>query len=363
MKRRIFGLDLLRAIAIFSVLLSHSRFLLTPYWKRFEVLRLGGFLGVELFFVLSGFLIGKILIEILKHEKKIDLRQLKHFWIRRWFRTLPNYYLFFLINLCMVKSGRALESTNPIPFLFFSQNLAWAPPDFFPISWSLSIEEWFYFSFPLALTLVVITLRKRGVAFLLTALVFILLPTALRLFYVIDSDPVWREVRQVVVYRIDTIMFGVLMSFIKAHSTTIWVQYQMPAFGIGALLVLSASVIFLVSDLNYGIFVRTGLFTITSLGFALLLPVADGLRPDPSIVSRIISKVAIWSYSMYLAHTLVIESMGNVAAKLHRPNLVRVNFIVDVLAFLISYAVCIYVSSMVYRYFEKPITNLREHLT
>ena len=75
---RIFGLDVIRSISIFLVLLSHTFAI-----QIFEF----GILGVEIFFVLSGFLIGQILIR--NFDSGISLSKITDFWKRRWFRTLP----------------------------------------------------------------------------------------------------------------------------------------------------------------------------------------------------------------------------------------------------------------------------------
>jgi peptidoglycan/LPS O-acetylase OafA/YrhL len=98
--KRLFGLDLVRALAIILVLLSHSRNLLISFYPGLDFLKAGGFFGVELFFVLSGFLIGGILIKDI--QAGFDFGILKNFWKRRWLRTLPNYYLFLIINFLAV---------------------------------------------------------------------------------------------------------------------------------------------------------------------------------------------------------------------------------------------------------------------
>ena len=90
---RVFGLDFLRAIAISLVLISHISLLLFPTSDNFflKIIRIFGAVGVDLFFVLSGFLIGGIL---LKHIdlNKTNFKDLLIFWKWRWFRTVvsPN---------------------------------------------------------------------------------------------------------------------------------------------------------------------------------------------------------------------------------------------------------------------------------
>ena len=139
-----YGLDAFRAIAILIVVRGHGGLVSGDLFSGFPSIPLID--GVELFFVLSGFLIGSILIKTLESEKKLNLSSLVNFWKRRWFRTLPNYYLILFINFLLVKyeyiNGDIQRFTYK--FLFFLQNFSEGFVDFFWESWSLSIEEWFY---------------------------------------------------------------------------------------------------------------------------------------------------------------------------------------------------------------------------
>lgn len=77
----------MRAIAITMVITAHSLFLFKDYDNSlFDILHVFGFLGVEIFFVLSGFLIGGILFRLFT-SNEVSFYDIKHFWIRRWFRT------------------------------------------------------------------------------------------------------------------------------------------------------------------------------------------------------------------------------------------------------------------------------------
>src|SRR5258708_1726234 len=93
--KRIYGLDILRAIAILLVLYSHSIPFLSGIFSS-KLLSLPIIDGVSIFFVLSGFLIGGILIKIIEKEG-VSKVGLLNFWIRRWMRTLPLYY--FVLTL------------------------------------------------------------------------------------------------------------------------------------------------------------------------------------------------------------------------------------------------------------------------
>ena len=142
-KNRIFGLDLLRAIAILLVLFVHSKHFLPKNIAHF----LNKYIlidGVGLFFVLSGFLIGGIFIK--DFEKDISFKSLLNFWKRRWYRTLPNYFL--ILSSLLLLSIPEIDFAN-FKYFIFLQNLYSPISPFFTESWSLSIEEWFYLTAPL----------------------------------------------------------------------------------------------------------------------------------------------------------------------------------------------------------------------
>ncbi len=152
---RIFGLDVLRALAILFVVIEHGTELLPE--KLQIISRLFRFDGVTIFFVLSGFLIGGILIKLLE-KNKVTLPILLNFWKRRWFRTLPNYFLMliFLMLLDILFNPDAFSVENVAPYFIFAQNLFQPHPWFFHEAWSLSIEEWFYLIIP---ALIMVSIR------------------------------------------------------------------------------------------------------------------------------------------------------------------------------------------------------------
>ena len=122
-KNRVFGLDLLRSIAIILVLILHSEFIIRKLYPDFHIVFVD---GVDLFFVLSGFLIGGILIKDFNEKKKFNIFK---FWSKRWLRTLPNYYL--LLSVISI-----LYFSNPNiyfnwKYLFFFKTLIYPIQDFF----------------------------------------------------------------------------------------------------------------------------------------------------------------------------------------------------------------------------------------
>src|SRR3546814_20945662 len=102
-----------------------------------------------MFFALSGFLIGRIIIADVLSDRSAS--GLWRFWAKRWLRTLPAYFLtlFVLYRITGVSPSAAMAHAT------FIQNLLPHLRDaFFGVSWSLSVEEWFYFLTPIALLLV-----------------------------------------------------------------------------------------------------------------------------------------------------------------------------------------------------------------
>lgn len=126
---RIFGLDILRACAIMFVVIGHGHILI-PEQYRDLVKEIFHYDGVSIFFVLSGFLIGGILIKTLEKER-LSKKVLLNFWVRRWFRTLPNYYLILTILLILnllFTEGFKFTWSFPLNFYTFTQNLYFVFP-------------------------------------------------------------------------------------------------------------------------------------------------------------------------------------------------------------------------------------------
>jgi peptidoglycan/LPS O-acetylase OafA/YrhL len=119
---RVFGLDLLKAIAIIHVLIGHGGEMLEKANTNFPWIKLIS--GVSLFYVLSGFLIGKIIIKSFIIKPEFGIKDIFNFWTRRWLRTLPNYYLILIINILVVYFGIINEDFSQFnwKFFFFLQN-------------------------------------------------------------------------------------------------------------------------------------------------------------------------------------------------------------------------------------------------
>src|SRR5476651_2470340 len=151
---RLNGLDTLRAAAIVMVLAFH--YIAVSGKSTFGFIGDIGWTGVDLFFVLSGYLIGNQIFSQIVQGRNFSLMT---FYAKRLLRTLPNYYLvlamYFIFPLALGE-----RVTAPLwQFLTFTQNLGLRPGQTFSHSWSLCIEEQFYLILP---AIVMVIARLKG---------------------------------------------------------------------------------------------------------------------------------------------------------------------------------------------------------
>lgn len=165
------GLDGLRALAVIAVLIYHAQYSLLP----------GGFLGVEVFFVISGYLITSLLLKEREQSGRINLPA---FWLRRARRLLPAVFLLILSSLVFsviflpdevanLRSDAAASAAYVTNWYFiFSQQSyfeAVGRPSLLKHLWSLAIEEQFYVVWPLLLSLLLSRLRRSHAQALILA--------------------------------------------------------------------------------------------------------------------------------------------------------------------------------------------------
>jgi peptidoglycan/LPS O-acetylase OafA/YrhL len=300
-------LDAVRALAIFLVLLSHGRMFLIPIWEGFNFLKFGGYLGVELFFVLSGYLIGGLIIDATS-SKKEQLQWIKIFWINRWLRTIPNYVLFIIINMILLQTGiRMADQPELIKYLTFTQNIASQHPSFFPEAWSLATEEIFYLITPILIATTMLLGCPNNKSIFIVAFFVITASIIARHFIVETNNSTWDEgIRKITALRMDALMIGVLFSL---WSKSIYSKYITRNLSFILCLML-VPVIYLTiqpnSELDRSWFSKVLLFTLTSLSCAGLIKIGENLQKFESLA---LSKIALWSYSIYLVNLPVLSLM------------------------------------------------------
>ena len=354
MHKHVYGLDLMRAVAIAMVVFQHGALYFYICYGTPVIWTKTGTIGVTLFFALSGYLIGGLLLDL--GDTLRDAGVASRFWLRRALRTLPNYFVFIVVNLAFWNFvQRARGYPDPVPllprYLFFLQNFSPNHLWFFAESWSLSVEEWFYLLFPLGLFLGLRLLKVPfGRLFWALAILMIALPLALRWLTLSPGD--WEHgITKVVIYCPDSIALGLAAVAFSRRHPAVWARLAIPAAAAG-LALLTASVLFMgLGGSEHSGLARVFLPAAVNLGCALLLPWASSCRDLGGwAINAPVRAVARWSYSMYLVN-LIMSSVVLSHMQLHYGTAVGI----------VSYVGgCVAASAAIYHFLEAPILRWRD---
>ena len=297
---RVASLDFLRGLAAACVAGSHFLVYRGTGGQVFETISV---IAVEVFFVLSGYVLAPQILLILSTRK---LGTLWTFLMRRWMRTVPAY----LVALLLVSAfAHALGSADFWHYLFYVQNLFWQDTkrDYYSIAWSLSVEEWFYLTFPLFLLAASLG-RGRGIRYYaVAAILFILSITILRTMLG-NGDDWGAAVRRVVVFRIDSIAYGFLLYLaLRGRS----VHRPLPCF---AGLIVSGTLMFLLLNIVEESRAAELAYPLAAAAFGAL-SILSALSCEAWAERRraICNTAGATSYAVYLYHLLAIY----VLAQLH----------------------------------------------
>jgi peptidoglycan/LPS O-acetylase OafA/YrhL len=340
--KRLSALDALRGIAILIVLIYHyipEQYKPPLFWS-----------GVDLFFVLSGFLISDILLKNVRAKNYYQT-----FYIRRAARIIPLYWLLLLVFTILMYSAPELlgsSAAKHLPFLSyltFTQNFLYAARNYWrdpwmDVTWSLALEEQFY----IFLSISVRNLNKNILARL--SIFLILLAPVLRFF---TDSPL--AAYQLPLHRADSLMLGVLISILwqsKKNQDFIRGQRKyyllaLPFFlvGIGALVYF-----------NTGLGNPAGHFLLAFFYADLLLLALVSSPEKPGLLfgNKLLGWLGLRSYGIYLLHKPVKLVISLLLA--NSSILVPVWMII-----LISTILLFGVAELSYRLIEKPIMNLGHH--
>ncbi len=349
--RRYFGsLDGVRALSIVAVIWHHSDIPFAdahPAWRR-------GFLGVDMFFVLSGFLIVTLLLRERGRSGTISMRG---FYLRRALRIFPLYYallgLLSLVALARPGSGLAEVWWDELPILaFYLAN--WLPiTTFMDIAWSLSAEEQFYLLWPpLERYASRFALPVLGVALVLSELVQLgVIDGFLLAAFGWDADT--PEMLRGPTFA--PILLGVLLAhglhrpagFRRLFALTGWRGAPLLfAFGIGLLIVLAPP------DLRG--WPRPTLHLLMTAFLASLVVREDHALARPLCIAPV-RRIGVVSYGMYLLHVLAVDVARRVLGRVETP--------VPLDHFLLSLALTWGIAEVSFRYFERRFLRLKDRLS
>ncbi|HBU9597911.1 TPA: acetyltransferase [Staphylococcus pseudintermedius] len=341
------GLDGVRAVAVIAIIIYH----LNPQWLS------GGFLGVDTFFVISGYLITSLLLTEYHNTGKIELMS---FWLRRVKRLIPAvlFLVMGVIVLSLIFMPTEIQKVraDSIAAIFYVSNWWYIMQnvDYFeqfavqPLKhlWSLAIEEQFYLVFPIVLLSLLSFIRRLKSIRIIFLILLVISMIAMMVLYV-PNENVAR------VYfgtdtRIQTLLMGVLLALV-------WPPFQLKAkvnrqmrtmidtAGVVGLAILFICFKF-VSETN-SILYYGGFFLISTV---TLLVIASSVHPSGDFAKFLGNKVFTFigsrSYSLYLWHYPIIVLIHHQFVQGQIPPLV---YVVEILLMVLM-------AEFSYKFIEQP---------
>jgi peptidoglycan/LPS O-acetylase OafA/YrhL len=213
------------------------------------------------------------------------------------------------------------------------------------------------------------TLKRPGAAWAAAIVLFLIIPTALRLWVAASSAPVdpanleahrrtWDTIiRMTVMFRLDVVMYGVIGALVAARRPVLW-RRMAGWWPIGLALVGVA-----LASIGWHAPLETAqpwqafaLWLIMAVGFAMLLPRFSQIPAAKGAVARFTSWIARISYALYLCHGLVLLAMWRWMGPKSVIGLEKNTFLWCITAWVLSLAV----AGLVYRWFERPMMDLRD---
>jgi peptidoglycan/LPS O-acetylase OafA/YrhL len=305
-------LDVLRCIAVVIVIAHHA--------NLYHLATKTGWVGVDLFFVLSGFLISGLLYSEYKTHRAIDI---KRFFIRRGLKIYPAFWVMLLATLV----AQLLFWKHSVPFrpylyeLFFIQNYHFG---IWTHTWSLAVEEHFYIVLPLLLLILIRSSSNQTDPFSSIPRIFVVVASACLIIRIVTisiiSPAIFRTpwVMNPTQCRIDGLFFGVFLGYLyHFRPRTIAALFQSRRnhifLAILTAVLLSCCFIYTRDDrflLTYGL-------TFLYLGFGLLLMLTMYVRnvlSGPAAtaatwIGELCAYIGMYSYSIYLWHVMFIEAV------------------------------------------------------
>ncbi len=372
-------LDGLRFLAFFLVFIHHLP--LAPVlgkpglWPEIVIsIREFGWMGVELFFCLSAFLMTHLMLIEFQRRGSISIYR---FYLRRIFRIWPLYLfavflgfvLFPLLELPFSPPMGSIQyekmvAEHLLPLLLFIENVS-AALNGYPSStalnllWSISAEEQFYLILPLLISLFVTRSLGFWMALLLGVSLFGLGVRAALLFMESPHPTIW----VIPIARPDSFLIGILLAFLSAsgHLDSLksgsWQGMTAAALGVFA---CAAATSF--PNLEAASWHTLWQYPAISLGFGLIL-LSLCIDAGGRLSRFLANPVFVWlgriSYGLYVYHFLAIYGMRKVLGKLEEAGILFGTWETWFMHFLGSLVSVIVVSAVSYRYLEKPFLKLK----
>ena len=359
------GLDLLRALAIVFVVVYHAG--LFGFSLPFEIQRFG-WIGVDLFFVLSGYLIAGQLLSALARGKSLDIPR---FYVRRALRILPAYFAIVAIYFFLPPMAREYERMPPVwKFLTFTQNLGLRGGTAFSHAWSLCIEFQFYLLLPLLILALARWSGRGGGKSRFTSITMVVIPCAVLWWCVIiraalahmnlslptPSFGWWQQWIYYPTYsRLDALTIGVSLAAIESFRPAWWSALSKTATWIWLPGIAAIALALALAEKDGLNIISSGLgFFLVALGCGTLL--VCGVSPHLPF-SRVVfpgaAFLATTAYSLYLSHKLAIHGV-EIFCGAHAIGTETVK------AYVVMIAAILLLGSALFFAVERPFLRIRE---
>jgi peptidoglycan/LPS O-acetylase OafA/YrhL len=378
--KRVLSLDVLRGIAILLVIFVHNPVFpeVRPWpYAVFPLFNRIGWMGVDLFFVLSGFLVGGLLLKELEASGRIRAGR---FIVRRGFKIWPTYY-FFLVLYCSFQIAYYGRSASDVashfwPNFLHVQNYFSSTADLGWL-WSLGVEEHFYLALPLLLSayfargerhvpltgirLVALPVGVLGVGLALRGLTFLVADHQRSPFVLVFPSHL----------RFDSLFTGVFLAYLVTFRPDLVERLRPSRF----LLLVAAIGLSLVPSASSGdaqLFLYPFGQTILTIGFGAAVLYAHLVSTSPASSSRmpkslawlvhgfaaVLARIGVFSYSIYVWHGFWCKPIANrLTAMLGlRPAQPGIGFFYE----LVYWTVPIVVGAIAFHLVEAPFLRLRE---
>ncbi len=364
---RVLGILSVVQLHVTAVMVGEEHILLDPELSGTSV---AVFFGMDLFFILSGFLIGTILLRSLEQH---GTQNIKRFYVRRAFRTFPSYYvvlglLALTTNLTQQQKAHlpyeAIYATNFMPGGHAQLVMSWG--------WSLALEEQFYLTVPLLFFLLWKLPSDRARLGLLFALWASALATRLFIFYAYgpwEDFALFRAIYVSTYTRYDTLICGIALAFVHVRhkdQVTAWLSapFHRALLGVPALgclwLLLRPDLFGREHTPLFHVFAWGTLTTIMYFG-ALLLFLSGSGAVTRALSRPIFRQIATLGYGVYLVHIPILQRvilpMAKALGARHWPM-----YVVWPLSFVGVMLGSLAVAYVMHVLIEKPSLRLRDRL-